>query len=391
MLINNVKSATDRLLYYCPYSTGGLADYAWSQVNALSDLGLDITMLAPASFPFDSSGFPIVHEVIDECKSLNGPKLLRALQRVAHIRQNINHLSLFARRHKFRKIVMASYAEYASPFWSRPLRDLSESGVRFGAILHDPFRDHIVGPRWFHNWSIRSGYSFLAEAFVHEALDRSMAKVPEHVRLSTLPHGPLTFPRAIESGSHLRIRLGIPENAKLLLAFGQIRDGKNLDLVIKSLATFEDLWLLVAGQEAGGTQKSLAHYQQLAIECGVSRRCRWVAGFIPASQVGAFFDASDLILLTYSSRFQSASGVLNSAVQFRRPCLASSGNGPLRTQVERYDLGVWVAPDSERAICSGLQAWLDGLNIPSWSRYLEENSWHRNAAVVIEKMFDRDA
>jgi hypothetical protein len=79
--------------------------------------------------------------------------------------------------------------------------------------------------------------------------------------------------------------------------------------------------------------------------------------------------------------------VLNAAVQFRKPCLASSGQSALRTQVERYRLGVWVEPDDPAAIREGLCRWLHGLPEPLWPEYLEENSWSRNAEAVRQRMF----
>jgi hypothetical protein len=103
--------------------------------------------------------------------------------------------------------------------------------------------------------------------------------------------------------------------------------------------------------------------------------------------VGSYFLAADLVMLAYSRAFRSASGVLNAAVQFRRACLASSGQSALRTQVERHQLGVWVEPDDPAAIREGLRRWLRGTPEPLWSEYLAENSWTRNAEAVRQRMF----
>jgi hypothetical protein len=92
-------------------------------------------------------------------------------------------------------------------------------------------------------------------------------------------------------------------------------------------------------------------------------------------------------LLTYSKDFRSASGVLNVAAWFRKPCLASSGQGNLKTMVERYALGVWVEPDSAETIVEGLRRWETGLPAPNWEQYAADNSWERNAQLVIERMF----
>jgi hypothetical protein len=109
--------------------------------------------------------------------------------------------------------------------------------------------------------------------------------------------------------------------------------------------------------------------------------------FVAEEEVGNFFAAADVALLTYSAKFRSASGVLNTAVHFQKPCLASSGQGNLQGVVRDYGLGMWVEPDSEEAITQGLRDLLQRPPTPDWDRYGKENSWSRNAQLVIERMF----
>ena len=92
--------------------------------------------------------------------------------------------------------------------------------------------------------------------------------------------------------------------------------------------------------------------------------------------------------LNYNSEFQSASGVLNTAIAYRRPCIASSGEGNLKSVVQKYDLGIFVEPDSAEAIWDGIDRWLRGeMPSPRWEQYEQENSWERNAEIVIQKLF----
>jgi hypothetical protein len=103
--------------------------------------------------------------------------------------------------------------------------------------------------------------------------------------------------------------------------------------------------------------------------------------------VGNYFEAADLLLLTYSSCFSSASGVLNVGANFQRPCLASGGKSNLRSMVEKYSLGFWINPDSVDAVADGLMKWHHERPKPDWPGYLAENSWRRNAELVAERMF----
>ena len=191
----------------------------------------------------------------------------------------------------------------------------------------------------------------------------------------------------------------------VFLAFGQIRDGKNLDLFLRAMVQLpENVKLLVAGKGDSGSSRPPEYYQKLAEELGVADRCRWDIRRIPEEEVGDLFAACDVVLVTYSVKFRSASGVLNAAVSARKPVLASSGTGPLKSTVEKYHLGVFVEPDKPEEILRGAKQLLDVLSLPAtqnldtrhstidtcfppaWARYERENSWDENARRVIEKL-----
>ncbi|MGA0094785.1 MAG: glycosyltransferase, partial [Chthoniobacterales bacterium] len=123
--------------------------------------------------------------------------------------------------------------------------------------------------------------------------------------------------------------MAIPDDAQVLLSFGHIRDGKNLDQIIAALPLLPDAHLLVAGREQSGGQKPAAFYRELAATLGVADRCHWCTDYIPNTEVWKYFRASDVLMLTYSKDFRSASGVLNVNAQFGLPVMASAGGGPL--------------------------------------------------------------
>lgn len=378
-----------RLLYYCPFASGGIVDYALAQAGALADSGVNVTLLTTPQTVVQDTRLSPVHCLSDDSRPLRiGSPRLRQIVRAGAITRNIQRLKNAIVEQDIKDVLLATYSEYAAPLWAFGLRRLARSGVRFSAVLHDPVRDYVVGPPWWHRWSVQEGYSFLQNIFAHEEINREESRIPAHVRHTVIPHGPFRFPEASESGETLRCQLGIPAEARLLLSFGQIRDGKNLGLVIQALRHFDNLWLLVAGKQAGGRNRSVKDYQELAEATGVADRCRWVTDYIPPAQVGSYITAADLMLLTYSRAFRSASGVLNAAVQFRKPCIASSGLGALKTQVQRYRLGIWTEPDDPDALQAALNTWLGGIPEPLWCEYLSENSWVRNAQLVRDQLLN---
>jgi glycosyltransferase involved in cell wall biosynthesis len=379
-------TSPERLLYFSPAVAGGLADYAREQANALARLGVGVDVLTADAFPARSDdAFNLRPELTEK-----PPGRSRFSTRVAsaqRITSHYGHLARLVERENYRHVVLGSYNEHFAPFWAGPLRRLARSGVVWGAVVHDPVRDYVVGPRWWHRHSIAAAYSFLREAFVHEPITIDTVRPMPQLRTTVIPHGPLAFPPATVPREESRRKWGIPETARVWLSFGHIRDGKNLDLVIRALARFPDALLVVAGREQSAGQKPVAFYQELARRCGVAGRCVWLNRFIAPEEVGNLFAACDLVLLTYSRNFRSASGVLNAAVSFRKPCLASSGQGNLQTMVTQYQLGIWVEPDREEALVEGLRRGQVIPPVPRWDDYAADNSWRRNAEIVRDRMF----
>jgi len=377
-----------RLLYYSPASYGGIADYAREQANALVDLGIDVTFLCTPEYPL---GKGEKYRVLPELEKIspNQPlphKMLKKAHFAAIILVNFFKLFRLIQAEEFRYVLLGSYVEYLAPFWSSWLQQLAQSGVVFGAVVHDPVRDFIVGPGWWHRWSIACGYSFLKDAFVHEEIELDTVRPMPKLRTTVIPYGTHHFPPANKSRTTVRTDFNLPIDANVMLAFGHIRDNKNLDLVIRAMAYFPDLYLLVVGKEQSSGQRPAVFYQALAQQCGVANRCRWKVEFVPDTEIANLFEAADITILTYSKTFRSASSALNAAAGYRKPCLASAGESSLRAVVQRYKLGIWVEPDDVDSIVNGIEKWLKNPPIPRWEQYFEENSWMLNARLVVNSL-----
>ena len=259
---------------------------------------------------------------------------------------------------------------------------------RFAAIIHDPVRDFIVGPKWWHYRSITSAYSFIDFGFVHGPIE--VVEDAGDLVLISIPFGPYPFPAHKRTGKQLRDDMGIQDSATVMLSFGHIRDGKNLDLVIEAMVANPDVHLIVAGKSQSSGQKPAEFYTNLAEQLGVRERCHFEVRFIDDEEVGVFHEAADVIVLTYSSDFRSASAALSACINYRRPCIASSGAGPLQDTIESYDLGIWVLPDSTATIQIGIESLLQAsLPKPKWQLYESENSWHQNARLVLDTFSEK--
>jgi hypothetical protein len=116
----------------------------------------------------------------------------------------------------------------------------------------------------------------------------------------------------------------------------------------------------------------------------VANRRFWDVRYIPNEDTGDLFAAADFLLMTYSAKFRSASGVMNAAVNARKPILGSSGSGPFKSAILDYELGIFVRPDDDATILAGAREVLNfGPALARWSDYEHDHSWQKNADGVI--------
>jgi len=70
--------------------------------------------------------------------------------------------------------------------------------------------------------------------------------------------------------------------------------------------------------------------------------------------------------------------------------LASAGEGPLKTSVEKFGLGLFVEPDNADAVAEGMRVLCRSSQsggkqlAPDWDGYEHHASWERNAQVIFD-------
>lgn len=376
-----------KLLYVCEAVGEGIAEYAIRQSQALSNAGLEVIFLCRPEFPVARLAKVEVVASLPSQPAATG-KVSRLIERSGDSRRIAKVVLKTSQGCDISAVLFACYVEYFAPLWAPILRKLARQGVMIGTIAHDPVRDFVLGPYWWHRWSVRQAYSFVSHVFVHDEtpVDYGGA-APEGLVSKIIPHGAYEVAAPRRSREELRGNWGLTRTDRVFLSFGQIRDGKNLDLFLEAMVDAPpEVKLLVAGSGGGGAQRPPSFYQELATSLGIADRCRWDVRHVPDDEVGELFLAADVVLVTYSAQFRSASGVLNAAVACRKPVLASSGAGPLKHAVEHYHLGVFIPPDEIDAMRGGVMEVLEAEESPEWERYLKENSWEENANRVIDSM-----
>jgi glycosyltransferase involved in cell wall biosynthesis len=377
-------SESPKILSFCPSAYGGIAEHTFYQASALQKSGAKvICLVAPAFLNGRETEFEKVVCLMNPVRA-GGQGIVRKTKLAWRIIANYWILAWQIIKQRPDLVLLDSYVEYLSPFWVWPHWLLARLWrVKYAANLHDPVRNYAVGPEWWHRLSIRLAYLPLGFVIVHDELTESAA-VPRSVRVVKAPHGLYEISESVTDVAAIRREWGVRDGQKVFLAFGFVRDGKNLDLAIQALKSVPEAFLVIAGSVASTKDKTFTFYRELAANLSVKERCRFFEGFVEDGDLPKYFGGADFVLLTYASSFHSQSGVLNLAARARKPVLASAAPSPLVESVKKFNLGVTVEPDSVEAMARGMCRLVSAYPQAHWDDYEAAASWSVNVRNLCE-------
>lgn len=145
-----------------------------------------------------------------------------------------------------------------------------------------------------------------------------------------------------------RATLGVPEEAKLLLALGRLHTNKAFDVLIDALPSLPDMWLLLAGE--GPEEAAL---KERARKLGVADRIRFLGW---RRDVGVLYSAADMLVCP--SRYEPLGNIVIEAWAHQRPVVAARSMGPSHL-IHHDDLGVLVPVDDAASLAEGIRRVFD--------------------------------
>ncbi|NII28914.1 glycosyltransferase [Pseudoflavitalea sp. X16] len=183
-----------------------------------------------------------------------------------------------------------------------------------------------------------------------------------------------------------RRHLGIPQEDKILLFFGFIRQYKGLDLLLEAMKLLKDktgksgpLKLLVAGEFYEDEKPYREQIQQLGIDNMLILR----TDFIPDSEVKYYLCAADCVVQPYRNATQS--GVTPLAYHFEKPMIVTNvGALPALVPHEQVGLVCEPEPASLAAAIERYFEWGEQHFIPQLRQEKEKYSWHNLLATILE-------
>jgi glycosyltransferase involved in cell wall biosynthesis len=206
--------------------------------------------------------------------------------------------------------------------------------------------------------------------------------------IDVIPYPVTGTPRGGRSRGSARQTLGLPEDAKLLLAFGATRFDKGADVAVRALAALPSNYhLLVAGQPMHFDEESL---RALASEHNVQSRVHLHLGFVPSEDVELYFAASDVVLTPYRRTFAGQSGPLVLGASMGVP-IVSANIMVLAETVNRYRLGALFAAERPDSLAGAVTGVLTRPFRPSTDAFLRDHSTRAFGKAVLRsygKTFD---
>ncbi len=180
--------------------------------------------------------------------------------------------------------------------------------------LHDIESFHLKSNRFIEKQSLK----MVAELIVHNEICKNLLqkKLNSEREIHVIPHG-----------NYLDFLPVLPDKGTSnepfeLLFFGQIKEVKGLDLLLKAMADLVSSHVNAHLTIAGKVWKTdLDFYTNLISDLGLTTRISTHFHYIPNDEVASFFQKTDLVILPYRKIYQS--GVLLLSMSYGKPVLCS--------------------------------------------------------------------
>lgn len=270
---------------------------------------------------------------------------------------SINPLTYFSTANEIKKyapdlLLMKYWMPFFAPSLGYVAKSLKKSGTKIISILdnvipHEKRPGDFALTKYFLNRN--DGFIVMSEAVKKDLLYLKPDAVYSMHLHPLYDHFGVKLDKNIA-----RQKLELPQNKKILLFFGFIRDYKGLDLLLESMAKLpDDYLLLIAGEVYGDFKKYDEQIKLLKIENKVIKFVR----YINDDEVPLFFSAADVCVQPYKSATQS--GIAGISYHFDLPMIATDVGG-LREMIEPYGTGIIVQKPDVDLLTNSILSYFDG-------------------------------
>ena len=369
-----------KVAFYCFFPRGGIGQYTHELLTQLMCLeSLTVSLYCPPNFEWLNKAKYETHPVLFQISS-NQP-LIRKMKFLMGQWLNPNRFLHHAVKSKAHIVHFSNFNHLTYPAW-KGFKTKNAPLVQ-ACTAHDVKRAVPILNRNWETRQLRQFYKDCRIIFVHgenqkQELESFTGK--GNYKTVIVPMGPYEFPGSQHSQ---KTKFEKKDNqASKGLFFGNIRDEKNLDGLLKALSLDpENVQLTVAGKSGISGHKSIQYYQNLADSLGLKGKILWRDGHVPEDQVSELFQSSDWVALPYKDKFTSQSGVFNIATHYSKPMLIT----PAPTFKEifaKYSLGELAINEGPGEMQKALKRLIQGIKTSKYDgfqSYQDYHTWEKNA------------
>lgn len=248
-------------------------------------------------------------------------------------------------------LITKFWMPYFAPSLGRTARILQKKGTKSIAILDNviPHEKRIFDTTLI-KYFLKSQDGFIV---MSQKVSDDLRKFIPNARYEFFPHPIYSHFKEHIPQNIAREKLQIPQDKKVLLFFGFIRDYKGLDILLRAMKLLpKDYHLIIAGEVYGNFNK----YQEIIDELELHNSIKLLNRYITDDEVPAIFSASDVCVLPYRSATQS--GIISVAYQYNLPVIATDVGG-LRETLEQDNTGLIVERINPSELAAKIQYYFE--------------------------------
>ncbi|MBR4660970.1 MAG: glycosyltransferase [Bacteroidales bacterium] len=295
----------------------------------------------------------------------------------------VNPFSYFSAARKIARwqpdlVVVRYWMSFFAPSLGTVIRCLRRRGIKVVTILdnvlpHEPkFFD-----KPFTRWFLRQNE---AAVVMSDKVLSDLDSLAPSLRRVKAEHPIYDHFGARVPRTEARLKTGLPQDARVLLFFGFIREYKGLDILIDAMSYLgEEYHLLVAGEPYG----SFEPYQQRIDASAAKDRIHLEVRYIGDNEVPRLMSAADVCVLPYRSATQS--GITGITTLYDVPCIATPVGG-LGETVGASGIGLMAEDCTPQAVAAAVSRFFEGDREPylkAMAAWRDSHTWRNFAEAVI--------
>ena len=346
-----------KVIIYESSSKGGCYEYAQYLYRAFFQKGDDVKMILPSKSALTiavGEEADIYRILLNDQKKITNKILSKCLFLFRQFYNPIRFLFYLIGR-PASVIVWNDFEQVTAPFWIPILNCFSGKHYHV-IILHDPDRDNYPPSKAYASFCMKLIIGNMDMALYHEYLPDKVYYKNHKTIFKSIVHG-LYDTHSIDQTLYEKI-VAWKHSSILVSIIGNIREEKNYELIIESLAELPHVRLLIAGAPANSSME-INLLKDLAKKAGVYEQIYWEIGFLSNPELAACIKTSDIVLLYYKPQFTSQSGILNLLIPYNKQFIYTDAPSGLQRICKQYEIGVSCIADNRNRLIETINKVVD--------------------------------